>query len=136
MKIPLAALADEANVSQEGKLNLLGVFDRIQAAAFPVLHPRMVFAFRVQTDYGDAGRTFPVQVRMAAPGGDTLFEAVGEITGPPVPAGDIATLNQVFSLVGVELPREGMYRLTVGIAAEEAEVEFLAQVTAGEGTMN
>ena len=59
MKIPMALLADEANVSQEGKLNVLGVFDRIAAAGFPTVHPKMVFVFRVQAEYADAGRELP-----------------------------------------------------------------------------
>ena len=61
MKIPMAFLADEANISQEGKLNVLGIFDRIAAAEFPVVHPRMVFAFRVQADFGDGGVAFMAQ---------------------------------------------------------------------------
>jgi len=136
MKIPMAVLADEANVSQEGKLNVLGVFDRIQATAVPVMHPRMVFAFRVQTEHADSGRTFPVQVRLADAEGQVLFEAVGEITGAPIAPGDLATLNQVFSLVGVEFPREGLHRFTVAIGAEQREVEFLVQVAAPDPAMN
>ena len=58
----MAVLADEANVSQEGKLNLMGIFDRIAAAEFPVVHPKMVFAFRVEADFADSGRAFPVHV--------------------------------------------------------------------------
>jgi len=137
MKIPLAVLADEANVSQEGKLNVLGIFDRITAATFPVVHPRMVFAFRVQMEYADAGRAFPVQVRLADADGETMFEAVGEITGPPVPPGEIAAINQVFSLVGVEFPREGLYRFTVSLgAAEQSGVDFLVQGAPAESAMN
>jgi hypothetical protein len=137
MNISLAFLADEANVSQEGKLNVLGIFDRINAANFPVVHPRMVFAFRVQMEFGDAGRTFPVEVRLLDQDGAAMFEAVGEIMAPAVPPGEFATANQVFSMVGVQFPAEGMYRFSVSIGgAEPYDTPFLVQATASDPMMN
>lgn len=115
MKIPMALLADEANVSQEGKLNVLGVFDRIAAASFPVQHPRMVFVFRVQAEYADAGQTFPVRVRLMDEDGGTLFEASGDLAAPPVPPGEFLTANQLFALVGVRFPRPGSYKFVVTV---------------------
>src|SRR5690606_8885529 len=50
MKIPVALLADEANISQEGKLNIPGASDRRSAARFPTLQPRVVFVFRLQAE--------------------------------------------------------------------------------------
>jgi hypothetical protein len=115
MKIPMAFLADEANVSQEGKLNVLGIFDRIAGTAFPVVHPRMVFAFRVQAEYGDGGRTFAVRVRLMDEDGGVMFEASGEIVAPDVAPGEFATANQVFTLVGVGFPRPGAYKFVVNV---------------------
>ena len=116
MKIPVALLADEANISQEGKLNVLGAFDRISAARFPTLHPRMVFVFRVQAEYADAGEIFPTRVRLMDEDGGTLFEAAGELVAPQLAPGEFINANQVFSLVGVRFPRPGHYKfvLTVG----------------------
>lgn len=111
----MALLADEANVSQEGKLNVLGVFDRIAAASFPVLHPKMVFVFRVRAEFADAGRSFPVRVRLMDEDGATLFEASGEIVAPPVAPGEFVTANQVFSLVGTRFPRPGSYKFVVNV---------------------
>jgi hypothetical protein len=137
MKIPLAFLADEANISQEGKLNVLGIFDRISAAQFPVVHPRMVFCFRVQMDFGDSGRSFPVQVLLLDGDNGVMFEAAGEITAPSVPINEFATANQVFALVGVQFPREGTYRFVVAIGGEEPyETPFLVHAPAVDPMMN
>lgn len=126
MKIPMAFLADEANVSQEGKLNVLGVFDRIAADQFPVVHPRMVYAFRVQAEFSDAGRAWPVQVRLVDEDGGVLFEANGEINAPLVPPGEFATANQVFTLVGVQFTQPGIYRFLVTLGgAGEHETPFI-----------
>lgn len=115
MKIPMAFLADEANVSQEGKLNVLGIFDRIAGATFPVVHPRMVFAFRVQAEYSDHGRTFAVRVRLMDEDGGVMFDASGEIVAPDVGPGDFATANQVFTLVGVQFQQPGNYKFVVNV---------------------
>jgi hypothetical protein len=111
----MAFLADEANVSQEGKLNVLGIFDRIAAPVFPVTHPRLVYAFRVQAEYEDSGRPLPIRVRLEDEDGGTLFEAAGEITAPIVPPGEFLGANQLFSLVGVQFPRPGTYRFVVNV---------------------
>lgn len=115
MKIPMAFLADEANVSQEGKLNVLGIFDRIAGAMFPVIHPRMVFAFRVHAEYPDSGRSFPVRVRLMDEDGGVLFEANGDMVAPDVAPGEFATANQVFTLVGVGFPQPGSYKFVVNV---------------------
>jgi hypothetical protein len=111
----MAFLADEANVSQEGKLNVLGIFDRIAAPSFPTMHPRMVFAFRVQAEYADAGRGFDVRVRLIDEDGGVIFEANGEIVPPALQPGSFSTANQVFTLVGVQFPQPGMYKFIVNV---------------------
>ena len=40
MHVTFALFADAANLSQEGKLNILGVFDALHVATLPALHPR------------------------------------------------------------------------------------------------
>jgi hypothetical protein len=133
----MAVLADEANVSQEGKLNLMGIFDRIAAAEFPVVHPKMVFAFRVEAEYGDAGRTFPVRVSMEDEEGTALFQAEGELMAPTVPPGEFSTANQIFALVGVQFPTPGMYRFVVRVGeSARHEAPFLVQHASRDPQLN
>lgn len=128
MRIPVAFVADEANVSTEGKLNVMGIFDRIAAVQFPVVHPRMVFVFCVEADAADGGRLFPVRVRLLDGRGETLFDATGDLSPPVVPAGEFSTANQVFALVGVQFPQPGTYRFTVDVGgAVTHETRFLVQ---------
>lgn len=115
MKIPVALLADEANISQEGKLNVLGAFDRIAAGRFPTVHPRMVFVFRVHAEYADAGEVFPTRVRLMDEDGGTLFDAAGELVAPPLAPGEFITANQIFSLVGVRFPHPGHYKFVLNV---------------------
>jgi hypothetical protein len=137
MKIPVALLADEANISQEGKLNILGAFDRIAAARYPTLHPRMVFVFRVHAEYADAGERFPTRVRLMDEDGGILFEANGELTAPHLAPGEFITANQVFSLVGVRFPHPGHYKfvLNVGDLPPHETPLRLIQAAVGEVEM-
>ena len=133
MKIPVALLADEANISQEGKLNILGAFDRIAAARYPTLHPRMVFVFRVHAEYADAGERFPTRVRLMDEDGGTLFEATGELTAPRLSPGEFITANQVFSLVGVRFPRPGHYKFVLNVGNLPPHETPLRLIHAGVG---
>jgi len=115
LKIPVAFLADEANISQDGKLNVMGIFDRIAASAFPTVHPKMVFVFRIHAEFTDVGRTSPVQVRLVDEDGGVIFEANGEIVSPTVSPGEFSTANQVFTLVGVQFSQPGVYKFLVSV---------------------
>lgn len=113
MKIPMALIADEANLSREGKLNVLGVFDRIASPTFPVMHPKMVFVFRIEAEYGDGGRKVPVRVRLMDADGGVLFDAGGEIVAPSVQPGEFATTHQLFALLGTGFEQPGMYKFVI-----------------------
>lgn len=137
MNIPMAFLADEANISQEGKLNVMGIFDRIVAEEFPVSHPRMVFAFRVTADFSDGGRGFPVQVRLVDEDGAVMFDASGEINPPMLPPGEFSTANQVFTLVGMTFPRAGQYRFEVRIGTLEPHLTpFVVSTPPRDSSLN
>ncbi len=130
MKIPMAFIADEANISQEGKLNVLGVFDRIASANFPMVHPKMVFVFRILAEFGDGGRPTPVRVRLIDDDGTVLFEAGGEIVAPQVEPGEFVTTHQLFGLLGIRFERPGNYRFVINLGDlpphETPMVTFLA----------
>lgn len=55
MDVQLAVLADSANLSQEGKLNILGEFDTLWAPEAPVSLAQMCFVAKVRFSRGDLG---------------------------------------------------------------------------------
>lgn len=111
----MALIADEANLSQEGKLNVLGAFDRITAPSFPTVHPKMVFVVRIEAVHGDGGRRVPIRVRLMDEDGGMLFEAGGELQAPNVAPGDVATTYQVFALIGVGFESPGLFQFVVDL---------------------
>ncbi len=55
MKLQLAALCDAANVSADGKVNILGEFDIIDASSTPAVWPLMVFLAKLKIGQADVG---------------------------------------------------------------------------------
>lgn len=55
MEIKIAVLADAANVSQENKLNITGIFNRIASSTYPLVWPSMYLVVRLNAHPSEAG---------------------------------------------------------------------------------
>ncbi len=85
MHVSFALFADAANLSQEGKLNVLGVFDAVQVGALPAVHPRANLVVRLKGSRLDIGK-HSVTLKWINPAGVELWNSIGEIevaTPPP-----------------------------------------------------
>lgn len=80
MKVTLAVLADYANITREGKLNILGMFDVIHAQNFPMTHPQMQLVMRFEADIAEAGKTKKLEIKLMDADGKTLFVLNGSFT--------------------------------------------------------
>jgi len=56
MDVRLAVLADYANVSQEGKLNIMGVFSEVRPPALPFQLPTLYLVVVFQASSAEAGQ--------------------------------------------------------------------------------
>ena len=78
MHVTFALFADAANVSQEGKLNILGVFDALQVATLPAMHPRATLVVHLKGSVADAG-SHRVSLQWLSPSGTELWSSDGEL---------------------------------------------------------
>jgi len=121
MEVTLALLADYANVTREGKLNIMGIFELIYAHSFPFRHPQMQLIMRFESDAAEAGTTKDVEVQLVDEDGKKLMSIGGEITlgqgrpGEPIITNHILTLNNM----GFEKP--GDYEFKILIQGEVRE---------------
>jgi hypothetical protein len=114
MEVDLAVVADAANVSQEGKLNILGVFDTIWAREFPFRHAAMVFVLRVRADFTDQG-AHELEIRLMDADGAQLFKAEGPLKVPGGPPGRPIKPHVIMGLSGISFPGPGDYSFEVKI---------------------
>jgi hypothetical protein len=110
MQLQISTLCDFAS-DYQGKLCVLGAFDTLCAASFPVIHPQCSIAVRFVFQPEDAGKHEFI-IRCVDPAG---AEAM-----PPMPAMVDVTFsstfipfvsrNMVFTLQRIKLERQGLYR--------------------------
>lgn len=133
MHISFALFADAANLSQEGKLNILGVFDAVQVATLPAVHPRAHLVVRLKGDRSDIGN-HSMTLQWINPSGTELWNSGGEIevTTPP------PTVTEMdFPLIApVDLPLDSSGGYTMRISLDnQPRAEVRLQVRAGAPVM-
>jgi hypothetical protein len=112
MQVKLALLADYANVTAEGKLNILGIFDRINVSQIPAVHPQMHLILRLEAHPAERDRPHNVEIRLHDPDGQTVFEVRGDIV-PQGPASRTLATNQILTLNNLQLDKSGGYTFIV-----------------------
>lgn len=112
----LALLADAATIDASGKLNILGIFDRLSATAFPVRHPHMVMVLRFAAGVHEAGQ-HEVEIVLRDPEGDEVVRVDGEM-GLGGGSGSIANglrVPQVLNMDGLVFAKAGRYAFDVRV---------------------
>ncbi|HET6362005.1 MAG TPA: hypothetical protein VFH11_08105 [Gemmatimonadota bacterium] len=112
MEITLAVCCDAANVSREGKLNLLGIFNSIHAAEFPCTHPHLALVLRVEARLGEEG-TYPLEIRLVDEDGQQLFHINGQLSLQGAEPGRPMTAQTIMDINNLQLPRPGTFAFEV-----------------------
>lgn len=110
MEIDLALLADAATIDAGGKLNVLGVFDRIHASSFPARHGRLAMVLRFSAGLDEAGE-HEVEIVLRDPDGEELMRLDGNIHfGPgPMQTGGEIRVPHVLNLDGLVFSDPGRH---------------------------
>ena len=117
MNVRLMALCDYASQTREGKLNMMGIFDALFAASFPVRHPSMFLVLRLEVAPSEIGHDQTMIVKIADEDGRKLLELQGKLTTNR-PDGRTLTyrpfhLDNLLHLQQIEFPHAGEYRVDV-----------------------
>jgi hypothetical protein len=118
MNVTLALLADSANVSQEGKLNILGSFGNITANGFPCVHPQMVLVTRFDASRAEIGQTKQMEIRLMDPDGRSVGSLTGTFDVPDAPAGQRVTMGNILPLINTRFERAGDHLFVIMIGGE------------------
>lgn len=79
LEVTLALLADYANITREGKLNVLGIFDTIYAQGFPCTHRFMQVVLEFSAGPDADARPHEVAIQLVDPDGKALMRFAGEL---------------------------------------------------------
>lgn len=118
MEAKIQAIADAANISREGKLNILGAFNTIYAAQLPVSWPSLVFVVKLEMSAGDPD-TFEFRFRVVDGEGNQVGAGLaGKMTAernPAAPPGYPATIPFIFPVALPTFPDLGEYTFELWI---------------------
>ena len=119
MDIDLALLADAATVDSGGKLNILGIFDRINASSFPARHGWVALVVRFTAGVHEAGE-HEVEIVLRDPQGEKVVGLDGKIhfgPGPRYTGGEIR-VPHVLNLDGLVFKEPGRYSFDLRVDGE------------------
>lgn len=119
MEIDLALLADAATIDGSGKLNVLGVFDRINASEFPARHGRVALVLRFAAGVHESGE-HEVEIALRGPRDDEKVHLDGTIQfGPgPMQQGGEIRVPHVLNLDGLVFEEAGRYTFDIEVDGE------------------
>ena len=119
MEVDLALLADAATIDGSGKLNILGIFDRLGTGAFPTRHPRMALVLRFSAGVHEAGK-HEIGIVLKAPDGGEVVRIDGEmsLTAGPGQVSSGVLVPHVLNLDGLVFPAPGHYAFDVSVDGE------------------
>jgi hypothetical protein len=118
VQVNLALLADYANISREGKLNILGIFDRINAQSMPAIHPQMQLILTLEADRVDADKEHKIEIQLIDADGAKLFSIPGDLKFGQPPPGERVRINHIMQLSNLQFSRFGEYEFKIIINNE------------------
>lgn len=119
MEVDLALLADAATIDGSGKLNILGIFDRLGTQAFPTRHPRLSLVLRFAAGVHEVGQ-HKVGIVLKGPDGQEVVRIDGEmnLSAGPLGVGSGVLVPHILNLDGLVFAAGGRYAFDVSVDGE------------------
>ena len=118
MQLTFALLADYANNTPEAKLNVLGIFNRINASAFPAQHPQMFLCTRFSASPAEYGQKKMIMIKLLSADADEILEVSQEVEIPSL-GGRRVDVNFVLAMNNVTFPEPGEYQFSILVDGDE-----------------
>src|SRR5919197_6299838 len=136
MQVSFALFADAANLSQEGKLNILGVFDAVQVGSLPTVHPRAHLVVRLKGTRADVG-THSGTLRWINPDRQELWTSTGQLDIGAPPPGVTEMDMPLIAALDLPIDRTGTYTMSIALdqvptAAVPLHVRGMGQPVSGQ----
>lgn len=116
MKFLYSFLCDSADVREDGRLDVLGVFHQLYAPGFPAQQERMVLVLALEWQAGEEGRN-AFRIDLLDPAASPVVTVSGHTDVAPAPEGEAPPLTRlVLPMEGIVFPAAGTYEfeLTAG----------------------
>ena len=118
MNVSFVLFADAANISQEGKLHILGIFDAVHISQFPGLHPRATLVLGVKSTLSDRG-VHGMVLSWVNPRGTELWSTEAKIEVGASPPGTTDVSMPVILQIDLPLDMLGDFRMNVTLDGQQ-----------------
>jgi hypothetical protein len=121
VEVTVAVLADYANVSKDGKLNIMGIFQEINAPELPFQLPQMYLVLSFTAGPAEFGSVRNLRVVLLQSDGQEVFGLGAQMQVPTNAArpGRRAYINETIGLAGVPFQRAGDYAFSILVGDDE-----------------
>lgn len=120
MDISLGVLSDYASVSQEGKLNIMGVFGEINPPMLPFALPIMYLVLTFEASPAEVDSDKTLKVALLDADGHQIFAMEQPMKVPqPKRPGSVVLMNAVMALAGIRFEKAGDYAFSILIGGDE-----------------
>lgn len=120
MELPILLVADYANLSELGKLNVMGIFTTVYARQVPARHPEMYLIGKFTAGPAEYNTTRRLTIKLLNQ--DATKELLNwsqVITVPTGTAGRRADMNFILQLRDIVFPDTGAYQFSVLVDNDE-----------------
>ena len=115
MKVEIFTLCDAATSDSGGKLNILGSFDRLNAASTPVTHPLCALAIKMRFERLEEGQK-RIGISFVDSDGTAVMPTLDANTQVSFPSDDSSvTASLVLQIQQLKLPNFGEYSIDLAI---------------------
>jgi hypothetical protein len=114
MDVSILLVADYANVTQDGKLNVMGIFHNINALNFPATHPEMHLITQLKAGPAEYEREFTLDIKLIDDDAShILLQQTFRLVVPRGTAGQTVYMNHLLRMINVQFPKPGSYEFSV-----------------------
>ena len=118
MDVTLALLADYANVTREGKMNVMGLFTIINAATLPWVHPQMQLVLELEAGPAEWDTQKNIEIKLMDQDANTVLAIGGSVKVPIGEPGRRVHVNSIMTFGNVKFDAEGDYIFSILIGGE------------------
>ncbi len=123
----LVVVADYANMTENHKLNIMGLFNELNPPAYPFRLPSMFLIFKLRAELGEYGKTKTFTVKLYDADAHELLAIPQEIKIPEVKEGKRPEVSGVICLNNLEFAKEGNYVFVIFVNDDpKGEVSIIA----------
>lgn len=114
MLLDLLLIADYVNITADGKLNVMGIFNRIHAPQFPTRHPEMFLVAKLSANPSEYGTRRKLAIKLVDESGKLVASLLErEIEIPHDKEGKVVEIRQILRLAGLVFPQPGAYQFSM-----------------------